>query len=787
MEEKDLQTLEFFKILEKLASYTSFEGSRELALSLRPSPDEREVDLRLRETAEAISLLKEKTDLSLTGAAEIRPLLERASKFQLLLPQELITIKNTILAAARFRRALSRCTDKAPLLSAKARGIEDYTWLAREISQAISEQGDVLDDASPELKRIRQELKETRELLLNRLQEIITSPAIAPFIQEPIITERHGRFVIPVKAQFKSRIPGLVHDISSSGVTVFLEPLEVVELGNRFRELQLEEEEEIRRILARFTRLLAEEEPYLRRTVEIMAEIDLAFAKARYALATNSVIPKLASWKGPILRDSFVHPGSTLYLKRARHPLLDPSKVVPVDIYLTDDYFILVITGPNTGGKTVTLKTAGLLALMAQAGLAIPAQEGSSLSVFQGIYADIGDEQSIEQSLSTFSSHMGNIIRILNRADPRSLVILDELGAGTDPVEGAALARAILAHLRSRSITTLVATHISELKAYAYATPGVENASMEFDPETLAPTYTLKIGLPGQSNALVIASRLGLDPEIIRQARDFLPPHRIEAEALLAQIQESYRQAREMEEEARKALEKAKQWEEEARKRLEELERERHQILEEVRRKAQEEIERIRAELTRLKTTAELQRTPEVVKEVLQEIRKLEESVPPPPSPPPSGPISVGDCVWVHGLNSFGEVIALMEGEAIVLVDNWRVRVPINRLEKRQTAHLKLPQAETIIAPKPPKVPAEIHLRGMRVEEALLVLDNYLDQAFLAGLEKVRIIHGKGTGALRQALWEYLAEHPLVASFYHAHPHEGGEGVTIVRFNRGAI
>ncbi|MCS7286617.1 MAG: endonuclease MutS2 [Anaerolineae bacterium] len=784
MQERDLQTLEFFKILEKLASYTSFEGSRELAFSLRPSSDEKEVELKLRETAEAISLLREKANLSLAGAVEIRPFLDRAAKFQILLPQELIAIKNTILAAARLRRAIVRYSDIAPLLSAKARGMEDYTWVAREIGQAISEQGDVLDEASPELKRIRRELRETRELLFHRLHEIITSPAVAQFIQEPIITERHGRFVIPVKAQFKSRIPGLVHDISASGVTVFLEPLEVVELGNQFRELQLMEEEEIRRVLARFTRLIAEEEPYLRRTVEIMAEIDLAFAKAQYALATDSVIPKLVPWKGPVLKDSFVHPGVTLSFKKARHPLLDPRKVVPVDIYLTDDYFILVITGPNTGGKTVTLKTAGLLALMAQAGLAIPAQEGSSLSVFRGIYADIGDEQSIEQSLSTFSSHMSNIIRILNMADSRSLVILDELGAGTDPVEGAALARALLAHLRNRSITTLVATHISELKAYAYATPGVENASMEFDPETLAPTYSLKIGFPGQSNALIIASRLGLDPEIIRQARDFLPPQRLETEALLAQIQETYRRARELEEEASRALERARQWEEEARKKLEELEKERHRILEETRREAQEEIDRIRAELARLKATAEIHRSPETIREILQEIEKLEESVPPPPPPVLPGPISVGDWVWVHGLNSSGEVIALMEEEAVVLVDNWRVRVPLDRLEKRQSPSFSIPRAESVVFPRPSKVPGELNLRGMKVEEALILLDNYLDQAFLAGLEKVRLVHGKGTGALRQALWAYLAEHPLVASFYHAPPGEGGDGVTIVRFNR---
>ncbi len=789
MHEKDLETLEFPKILERLARHADFAGGKELALKLRPSADEKEVLRRLQETSEAITLLEQKADLSLGGVKDIRPLLDKASKLQTLLPQELLDIRYTLLAALRLRKTIQRYEERAPSIAARARRIEDYSWLAYEIGRCINDEGEILDDASPQLRRIRLEMQDAHRRLMDRLQELISSPKLAAFLQEPLITERNGRYVIPVKAQFKSRVPGLVHDVSSSGATFFIEPLEVVELGNAWRELRLAEEEEIRRILRRLTALVAEEEPYIRHTMEILAELDLAFAKARYALELRATIPRIEPWKGPVLRDSFVHPGSTLRLKQARHPLLDPKKVVPIDIYVSDDFFILVITGPNTGGKTVSLKTAGLLSLMAQAGLAIPAEEGSALSVFSGIYADIGDEQSIEQSLSTFSSHMGNIVRILRHADSRSLVILDELGAGTDPVEGAALARALLSHLRERSITTLVATHISELKAYAYATPGVENASVEFDPETLAPTYVLRIGLPGYSNALNIASRLGLDPDIIEQARRFLPPQKLEADALLAQIRETHRQAEEARQEAQQALEKARAWEEELREKTLALEKEKHRILEEIRRQAREELEALRAEVQRIRSRLQVMRTPAEAEEAVREVEKLEEKLPPPPPPPPPrGPIRAGDRVWVEGLDSVGEVLEVNGDEATVLVDAWRVRVPLHRLEKRPSEGAPSqgrPGLEAPVKlPRPKRVPSELSLRGMRVEEALQALDEYLDRAFLAGLEKVRIVHGKGTGALRSAVRERLAGHPLVASFYPAPLHEGGNGVTIVKFNR---
>ncbi|HIC93079.1 MAG TPA: hypothetical protein EYP09_02360, partial [Anaerolineae bacterium] len=520
--------------MSRLAEHTSFSAGRELALGLRPSTDPAEVRRRQGETSEARRLLALRGDLSLGGAHDVRPLVKNARREAVLLPTELLDIRDTLVRGRTLRRAILRLSDQFPLLADIAARIEECPRLVSEIARCINERAEVVDGASPDLARVRRELRETHRRLLDKLERIISSPSTAPFLQEPIITQREGRYVIPLKADFKGRIPGLVHDVSASGATLFIEPLATLELGNRWRELQVEEEREVRRVLAALSALVAEEGERVEHTVEALAELDLAFAKAKYAEELKAVEPKLVSWKAPRRPASNCqHPGSTIDLRKARHPLLDPATVVPIDVHLSDDYFILVITGPNTGGKTVSLKTVGLLALMAQCGLHIPAAEGSALSVFSGIYADIGDEQSIEQNLSTFSSHLNNIVDILRRADRRSLVLLDELGAGTDPSEGSALARAILSHLLERRITTFVATHYPELKVFAHATPGVENACVEFDLETLAPTYKLSIGLPGRSNALAIASRLGLASGIVDRAREMVPPQSLEAEGLL--------------------------------------------------------------------------------------------------------------------------------------------------------------------------------------------------------------------------------------------------------------
>ncbi|MEJ2559790.1 MAG: endonuclease MutS2, partial [Anaerolineae bacterium] len=505
---KHLNTLEFPKILERLARHADFSASKELALALMPAFYLSEVQERQAETREARRLLSVKPDISIGGARDVSPLLQRASRSAALLPAELLDIRQTLAAARDLKRAISRLGDQFPLLEDIAGRIQECPGLLNEITRCISDRGEVLDSASPELARIRRELEVTHQRLLERLNRIVQSPQNSQYLQESFVTQRQGRYVIPLRTEFKGRIQGIVHDQSASGATLFIEPLATVELNNRWRQLQLDEEEEVRRVLLGLTDLVAQEAKPIGWSVQAVAELDLAFAKAKYADEVRAIEPDFVGFPSPPIQGTY---GLVLHLLSARHPLLDPETVIPIDVVLPPETFILVITGPNTGGKTVTLKTVALLAAMAQAGLQIPAAEGSTLPIFKSIYADIGDEQSIEQSLSTFSSHLTNIVSILAECDAESLVVLDELGAGTDPVEGSALARAILEHLRDRGVTTFVATHYSELKAYAHNTPGVTNACVEFDAETLAPTYRLTIGLPGRSNAFAIARRLGLE------------------------------------------------------------------------------------------------------------------------------------------------------------------------------------------------------------------------------------------------------------------------------------
>jgi DNA mismatch repair protein MutS2 len=740
----------------------------------------------------------------------VRPLLKNASLRAVLLPTELLDIRATLLSGRTLKRGLTRLAAQFPLLAAKAGRIEECAHVVTEIGRCINDRGEVVDAASQPLARIRRELKEFHERLLDKLNRIVASPAHASFLQEPFVTQRSGRYVIPLKVEFKGRIPGIVHDQSASGATLFIEPLSTVELNNRWRELQLEEEREIERILAALSALVAEEEASIERTVQVLAELDLAFAKARYADEFQGVEPQLVLFKDSVgdLHPSEAqgaigpHPGSTIQLQKARHPLLDPATVMPIDVHLDDSYFILVITGPNTGGKTVSLKTVGLLSLMAQAGLHISAEEGSTLSVFSGIYADIGDEQSIAQNLSTFSSHTNNIINILAKADRHSLVLLDELGAGTDPSEGSALAQATLSHLLRQRITTLVATHYPELKVYAHATPGVENASVEFDLETLAPTYELSIGLPGRSNAFAIASRLGLAPGIVEEARSLISPKVLETEGLLAEI----KQAREGTLAALQAVEEtqreAQALEEELRARLDHIEEERREILNVAREEArqelvalQEEIRKIRANLAPFSTPHPPSSPGEIPEQPLaqaaERLAELEQSVAPlePAVRPPreiSEPVSVGDVVWVEGLQARGEVIELDGDEAEVQVGRFRVKAGLEELERRAAGGTPPPARERIPALdiRRPSPGIELSLRGLRVEEAIPRLGKYLDHAYLAGLPSVRIIHGKGTGALRRAVREQLEGHPLVASYRPGDQHEGGDGATVVELVR---
>ena len=800
MDKKHLKTLEFPQILRRLSRHASFSAGQELALALEPSVVYAEVQQRLQETREARYLLEAQASVSLGGVHDIRPLAKNAERGAILQPPDLLDVHSTLRVGRRVRRTMGRLSGQVPLLADIAARIEPCEGLLDEIGRCISEQGEVVDHASAKLARLRREMRTAHDRLLEKVNRIIANPRNASYLQETLVMQRSGRYVIPVKADFRGRIPGIVHDTSASGATLFIEPLSTVEMGNRWRQLLIEEGKEVERILAELSAQVAELSEELAWTVQALADLDLAFAKARYADLLDGVEPRLARFRPSDARtrererradnQQTLHPGSTLDLRQARHPLLDPQTVVPTDIYLEGDTFALVITGPNTGGKTVSLKTVGLMVAMTQAGLHPPVAAGSALSVFEGLYADIGDEQSIEQSLSTFSSHLTNIVNILQQANERSLVLLDELGAGTDPVEGSALARAMLSHLLVRRITTMIATHYSELKAYAHTTPGVENASLKFDVATLSPTYELQIGLPGRSNAFAIAQRLGLDPDIVQAAQALVSPADLETESLLAEIQEAHAEATVTRDEIRLAQLQLAEQERRLDARLAAIEAERAAILGEARAEARRELDKVNQEIETLR--AELrdrQSQSALTKEWLDQARaRLEEQeaevVPPPPPPPPEerrvpGEITVGDTVWVAGLNTTGQVTSLDGGGAEVQVGSFGVRVNRSDLERRARAK---PQEESppLVSMGSARAPdLELDLRGQRVEQILPRLDKYLDDAFLAGMPFVRIIHGKGTGALRTAVREQLRSHPLVKSHRSGQEGEGGSGVTV--------
>ncbi|RME07645.1 MAG: endonuclease MutS2 [Anaerolineae bacterium] len=799
IDEKTLRTLEYDRVLERLAAYCAFPPSVEAAHALRPAPDRIAAQQRLAETREARQLLAENPSFGIGGARDIRSALADAARGKMLEPAQLLDIKSTLVAARRLGRLLQRQEAEYPHLAELALGLPPSLGLIDAVNQAISERGEILDTASARLAAVRRDLKVERDRLLTQLERMVNNPQVAPYLQEALVTQRDGRFVLPVRADFKGKIKGIVHDQSASGATVFIEPLSVVERNNRLRELQLAEQEEERRVLVELTARVAENRHALESALEALAVVDLALARAKYAEALDAIEPQiipLAADRRPQTTDGGL-PSAVCRLFAARHPLLNPETVVPIDVVLPPGTRALVITGPNTGGKTVTLKTVGLLTLMAQSGLHIPAAAESEIAWFDAVYADIGDEQSIEQSLSTFSGHITNIRRILEQADERSLVLLDELGAGTDPQEGAALARALLNYLVARGITTLVTTHHPELKAYAHATPGVVNASVEFDLETLRPTYRLTIGLPGRSNALAIAERLGLPAEIIEEARREIHPDDLRADDLLDEIYRQRDAARQERAQAERARREADRLRNELAERLAAIEDERLQVLEDARRQAGQEIEALRDEIKTLREELRRARQPlEVVKAVEEKVEALEEKVAAPvrreeaPLQPVSGEVRLGSKVVVRTLGKEGVVRAL-DGERVeVQIGNLRVRARRGEVALRgvQQTDDDRPQAvvhqPSTAVRRPPSAAAspgiELDLRGHRADEALEALDRYLDKAYLARLPWVRIIHGKGTGRLRQAVRQALERHPHVASYEAGAPAEGGDGVTVV-------
>jgi DNA mismatch repair protein MutS2 len=792
MDARYLHTLEYPKILERLARHTSFSAGRELALALEPSSEVSEVRRRQRETSEARALQDLRADISLGGARDVRPLARRAYVGATLLPADLLEIRQTLVSGRTLKRAITRLSAQFPILAGHAQWIEECTDLVNEIERCISERGELQDDASPALARIRRELAVARDRLMERLQRLIGSSEVAPYLQEALITQRSGRYVIPIRAEARARVPGIVHDQSASGATLFIEPLATVEMNNRWRELELQEQHEIERILARLTAQAADEGPLIERTVEMLARLDLAFAKGHYSHETQATAPRLWAPGQPLPEPeppgqdgAQARPRAPLTLLRARHPLLAPETVVPIDVWLGGDFAVLVITGPNTGGKTVALKTVGLLALMHQAGLHLPADGDSILPVFCGVYADIGDEQSIEQSLSTFSSHMSTIVDILRQAGPGSLVLLDELGAGTDPVEGSALARAIIKALLARELMAVATTHYSELKLFAYATPGVSNASVEFDVETLSPTFELTIGLPGRSNALAIASRLGLAQALVEEATALIAPADREADTLLAEIKQAREEAQAALKQSLQAQAEAGQLRQSLARELAAIDETRRQLLGEARAQVQRELEAVRAELRALSAGLATETlTQEWLRQASKRVRELERQVrsTPPPTPPrpAAGPLEVGDTVLVTSLGQTGELAGLEGDEAEVQVGSFRLRTRAGDLELRHRApRERSAGAAPVRVATPPSPGMELDLRGQRVEEALPRLDKYLDSAYLAGLPSVRIIHGKGTGALRQVVRDLLAQNPLVASHRSGEREEGGEGVTV--------
>lgn len=811
MNDKYLHTLEFDKILTRLAAHTAFAASEALAHHLTPSTDPDEIARRQGETTEATKILEQHSETSIGGARDVRPLTRSARLGALLAPTEFLEIRQTLLSARALRRSLGRLNTLYPRLAARAAFLADLPMVVDAVARAVNDRGEISDSASPDLARIRHNLGVVRARLMDKLQRIITGPTYAKIIQEPIITQREGRYVVPIRAEAKGRLPGVVHDTSASGATLFVEPLPVVEMGNRVRELEREEAREVERILRELTALVGAHAEEIDATVEILAEIDLALAKAKYSAEIRGVEPVFGFAETENRKSRLpASSGHPLELQEARHPLLDPEQVVPISIALGGEYSILVITGPNTGGKTVTLKTVGLLALMAQSGLHIPALEGSRLPVMSGIYADIGDEQSIEQSLSTFSSHLKNLVEILRQADAHSLVLLDELGAGTDPIEGSALARAVLSYLLERHIPALVATHYAELKAFAHSTPGVQNASVDFDVETLSPTYHLSIGLPGRSNAFAIASRLGLDQGIIERARTALSRADVEMETMLAEIRQARQDAASAQARAELKQREAERSAAEARRHLAEANTRRAEILERAREDAQAEIDLAREELNRLRQewravslTREFVENEEAkLDHLATELLSPEQPQPRPgheaePSvsseiqrsnASPSGEkIAVGDRVRVERLGKAGEVVALDADGADVQIGSFRVHLKPDELgEKVAQAEVSAPReasetASRVSLPQVESPGVEVSLRGMRADDALEKLDKYLDRAYLAGLPYVRIVHGKGTGTLRKLTRELLSEHPLVAEIRSAEPHEGGEGVTIAR------
>ncbi len=783
LNEKIFKTMEYRKIIDQLIKYTQTPMGKEAADRLVPVPDLEEVKRLLQGTEEAFTVDRLKGAPSFGGIVDMTPAVKRARIGGTLNPHELLGVATTLEGARRIKRYLASMHEEHPaqLLHALSENISEQKPLEDAIKRCIDDSAEVLDSASAELAQIRRELRGGEVRIREKLEAMIRSSNVSKMLQDQLITIRGDRFVIPVKAEYRAHFGGIVHDQSGSGATLFIEPESIVAMNNKLRETRLREEREIEVILQKLTALTGDQAELLLYDSDVVGQLDFLFGKARLAREMKAVLPRM-------------NDRGFMKLRKGRHPLIDRDQVVPIDVELGNQYSTIIVTGPNTGGKTVTLKTIGLLSLMAMSGLFVPAEEGSQLCVFDAIYADIGDEQSIEQSLSTFSSHMTNIISILKQMTPKSLVLLDEVGAGTDPAEGSALAIAILEHIHSFGSRMIATTHYSELKAYAYERKGVINASMEFDVNTLSPTYRLLVGVPGRSNAFAIAERLGLPSQILDYARGEVTEEDQRVEHMIASLEENRtaaEQERESAEKLRKDLEnlrsrheaelekleqqkdrRLEKAEDEARAIIAKAKAEAEKIIDDLRRIAQEEGAAVKdhkliAARKQLEEAEPAQRKKTAVRKAGKQPRQI-------------GP---GDEVMVYSLNQKGHVVELAGAkEALVQLGIMKMKVSLDDLELLAASPAPKPVqkvAPNVKRTRDDNTRSELDLRGANLEEALIEVDRFIDEAYLANLGQVYIIHGKGTGILRTGISEYLRKHKHIKSYRLGNYGEGGTGVTV--------
>ena len=780
MQKRTLRVLEFTKIREQLADLAVTEMGREICLALEPETNLEEVRAAQKETEESTVVIQYLGSSPLSAFADVRSSLSLAEKGATLSPKALLEVATMLRVSRNVRDALVTDRETTPELTRMGSGLSDGRRIELDITDAILSEDEIADHASSALADIRRHLRGATDRIKDKLNQMVHSPNFQKYMQDPIITVRNGRYVIPVRAEFRAQVPGLVHDQSGSGATLFIEPMAAVEMGNELKQWELKERQEIERILASLSAEIAPVAQTLREDVETLARLDFIFAKGLLSRSMHAVSPKLN-------KDGYIN------IIRGRHPLIDPDKVVPSSLWLGKEFTELIITGPNTGGKTVTLKTVGLFTLMAQAGLQVPADLGTEMAVFEQVFADIGDEQSIEQSLSTFSGHMTNIVTIMKEVTPNDLVLFDELGAGTDPTEGAALAQSILTRLLHIKVRTMATTHYSELKAFALSTKGVENASVEFNVETLRPTYRLSIGVPGKSNAFEISRRLGLPENLIEAARQTLSSDSIRFEDVIANA-EYHRQVAERERQlAEDAAKETVRLRDEAEKLRREMEEKRETMMRKSREDARRlmentrrESEAILSDLRRLRKSAGTEADVNGVRKRLdKDMDELAECLKTNQEDASQAPKTVnpGDRVKILTINQEGTVLSKPDDKGDVQLQAGIMKFKANLSQLRLLKKTEEKQKTSVMAKTGAMertVRMECDVRGMTLDEAILTVDQYLDAAVMAGMGEVSIIHGKGTGVLRSGIQQELRRHPHVKKQRLGIYGEGEDGVTIV-------